>query len=246
MDRDGPAALDAEVMFADFLDRAASRAGHRDRSARAVGADLLAIHEPGEEHSARALGTRLGSAHRVVAARAYSSSVEVRGDAARFSAKTTGLDRCGVAGQADEFRATDDDGRVLTAPRAVAERSRVGSPTVTAETLSVDGALHGPDPATGRAGDGPGLPLASGAVPTTARRLVAHSHRASAGLTRRQHHPARPFFDQRMGQILNGRWHVRMLPLQDSGLLDQRELKKPLREGYWRNRMHDLSVGQGL
>ena len=48
-----------------------------------------------------------------------------------------------------------------------------------------------------------------------------------------------------MGQILNGRWHVRMLPLQDSGLLDQRELKKPLREGYWRDRMHDLSESLG-
>ncbi|WP_416371715.1 primase alpha helix C-terminal domain-containing protein [Leucobacter sp. UCD-THU] len=85
-------------MFADLLDRAASGAGHRARSARAVGADHLAIHEAGQEHPARALGTRLWSAHRVVAARAYSSSVEVGGDAARFSAETTGLDRCGVAG----------------------------------------------------------------------------------------------------------------------------------------------------
>src|SRR5690606_29001755 len=224
----GPAALDAEVMFADLLDRAASGAGHRDRSTRAAGADLLAIHEAGQEHPARALGTRLWSAHRVVAARAYSSSVEVGGDAARFSAETTGLDRCGVAGQTDQFRATDDDGRMLTAPRAVAERSRVGSPTVTAKALSVDRALHGPDPATGRARDGPGVPLASGAVPTTARRLVGHSHRASAGLTRRQHHPARPFFDQRMGQILNGRWHVSKQPLQDSRILHLRELKQTL------------------
>lgn len=179
LDRDWPAALDAEVMFANLLNRAASGTGHRDRSARAISADLLTVHEARQEHPARALGTRLWSAHRVVAARAYSSSVKARSNATRFSAETTGLDRRGVTGQTDELRAADDDGRMLTASRAVAERSRVGSPTVTAEALSVDRALHWPDPATGRARDGPGVPLASGTVPTTSRPKCAQWVRMS-------------------------------------------------------------------
>src|SRR5690606_28185164 len=93
LDRDGPAALDAEMMLADLLDRATPRAGHRHRSARAVGADLLTVHETGQEHPAPALGTGLRSTHRVIAACAYPSPVKVGGDPARFSAETAGLDR---------------------------------------------------------------------------------------------------------------------------------------------------------
>lgn len=100
LDRDGPEALDAKVLFVDLLDRAASGAGHRDRNTRAVGADFLAAHEASQEHPARALATGLWSAHRVIAARAYPPSVKVRGNAARLSAETAGLDRSGVTGQA--------------------------------------------------------------------------------------------------------------------------------------------------
>ena len=59
---------------------------------------------------------------------------------------------------------------MLTAPRAVAERSRVGSPTVTAETLSVDGALHGPvDQTLGERGQGSDLGIILYTSGTTGR-----------------------------------------------------------------------------
>ncbi|MFF8819441.1 hypothetical protein ACF07D_15750 [Leucobacter sp. NPDC015123] len=161
LDGDRSSTLSAEAVLAHFLDRSAAGACHRDRRASAIGADLLPIHEPGEEHLASALRAALRGAHRVVATSAYSPPVEMGSDTSRFAAEPAGLDRCGVAVQADELGTADDDSRVQTAPGAETERSTISSPTFAAVPLPVDGALHRPDPPAGRAGDRSGVPLAA-------------------------------------------------------------------------------------
>jgi len=116
LDGDRPPTLGAEAVFAHFFDRAAAGARHRDRRAGAVCADLLGVHEPGEEHLATAFRAGLRGTHCVVAAGTDAPSIEVGCNPAGFSAEPAGFDRSGVAGQADELGTTDNDGRALTAP----------------------------------------------------------------------------------------------------------------------------------
>ncbi|KQR90969.1 hypothetical protein ASF93_08595 [Microbacterium sp. Leaf347] len=59
--------------------------------------------------------------------------------------------------------------------------------------------------------------------------------RAATRLARRQDDHACSVVDERTGQVLNSHRHVRMPPLEDPRLLDQRKLKKPLRQRHRRD-----------
>ena len=151
-------------------------------------------------------------------------------DPAGLSAEPAGLDWRGVTGQADELGATDDDGRVLTAPGAMVEGTGISTPAFTAVPLPVDGALHRPHLAAGRACDGSGVPFAAGAATSAARRLVRHADSTAARLARRQDNPTRALGDERVRKVLNRHRHIRVTSFENSGLLEESELEQALRE----------------
>lgn len=162
-------------------------------------------------------------------------------DPAGLSAEPAGLDWRGVTGQADELGATDDDGRVLTAPGAMVEGTGISTPAFTAVPLPVDGALHRPHLAAGRACDGSGVPFAAGAATSAARRLVRHADSTAARLARRQDNPTRALGDERVRKVLNRHRHIRVTSFENSGLLEESELEQALRERHRSDRAHDLN-----